>query len=490
MVVVLSTSPYKLRSQTLRFNTGDPLRFGMGYNTLTGKYAGNCTVDVKDADVKPAGDGQALTAGQLTRWELSSEQDLSVLIDKMDFSASASASFVAASASISTQFMKSKVFNKYHEFLYVSASVANGTKIWTNPHLNTAGPTDYLYLRSINPIAFLKSCGDTFVKTITSGGELTAVLDVTTSAQEDISSLTVSMSGDYSGVQGRARLAQEIQQRLSNRNTQVKVIRDGGVGALPNYSADELIKASLDFPISVSANPSPLQAQLASYDTIAPPVDLTVQQEKFIKPLFRAYKATMQNLGNLSYIQSHTAEFRRIASSLSAQSLPQTDASAAHPSVEARLFEFIDKSQLVISSVFDFEDLDRSAIDNSINEQQSYADSLESLANDCLANPKTKCDGELPKRPHALDDLVRTFAVDKDWNTAAGPVDITLDPAYYCKVENISGNWKPGDGRTLGCDALPHNVTNGHIVTGQFDNPTQYGDNVGTCTYHFICTRR
>ena len=69
-----------------------------------------------------------------------------------------------------------------------------------------------------------------------------------------------------------------------------------------------------------------------------------------------------------------------------------------------------------------------------------------------------------------------------------GPVDIVLDAAYVCKVENISGNWKPGDGRTLSCEGLPHGMVNGHIVAVGFDS--YYPDDVGTCTYHFICTRR
>jgi hypothetical protein len=233
-------------AQTLRYNNGDPLRFGIGYNTLTGEYAGNCTPDVNPNDIKPAGDVEGKTIGQLTRWE-SSEQDLSTLSEKLDFSASASASFVAGSVSVSTQYLKSKTFNKYHEFLYVSASIANGTQIWTKPSL--ADP--FIKLRN-KPLDFLRRCGNTFVKTITTGGELTAVLDVTTTAKEDTSSLTVAVSGDYKGAEGRMKLAQEIQQRMANHQTQVKVIRAGGVGDIPTYTADQLITASLTFPTVVA----------------------------------------------------------------------------------------------------------------------------------------------------------------------------------------------------------------------------------------------
>ena len=115
--------------QTIRYNVGDPTRFGLGYNTLTGEFAGNCTVDVNQGDIKPAGPGDAPPLGQLTSWELSSEQDLTTLSESLDFSASASASFTAGSVSASTQYVRSKTFNKYHEFLYVSAAVANGMEM-------------------------------------------------------------------------------------------------------------------------------------------------------------------------------------------------------------------------------------------------------------------------------------------------------------------------------------------------------------------------
>jgi hypothetical protein len=89
-------------AQTLKYNPGDELRFGIGYNTLTGQYAGNCTKDLLPSDIKPAGSDEP-DPGQLTRYELSSVQDLASLSEKLDFSASASASFVAGSVSASTQ---------------------------------------------------------------------------------------------------------------------------------------------------------------------------------------------------------------------------------------------------------------------------------------------------------------------------------------------------------------------------------------------------
>src|ERR1041385_3760006 len=102
-------------AQNIKFNVGDPMIYGMGYNTLTGTYAGNCTVPVVPSDIKPAGE-DIPTPGQLTQYRLQSVESLETLSELMDFSASASASFAAGSASASMQYVRSKSFNAYHQF--------------------------------------------------------------------------------------------------------------------------------------------------------------------------------------------------------------------------------------------------------------------------------------------------------------------------------------------------------------------------------------
>ena len=170
---LLVAMPVVIRAQTVKFNSGDPLRFGWGYNTLTGQYAGNCTNAVVQSDIQDAGDGVP-SLGQLTKWELSSVQDLSSLSEKLDLSASASASFIAGSVSVSSQYVRSRSFDTFHQFLYVDAAVANFTRVWTKPTLRP----DMQKLRHNNPLDFLNRCGDSFVQTITNGGELGAILDV------------------------------------------------------------------------------------------------------------------------------------------------------------------------------------------------------------------------------------------------------------------------------------------------------------------------
>jgi len=489
-------------AQTLKYNPGDELRFGVGYNTLTGQYAGNCTVDVSKEDIKPAGSDEP-NPGQLTKYELSSVQDLSSLSEKLDFSASASASFVAGSVSASTQYVRTRSFNTFHQFLFLDATVANATQVWTKPALMP----DKLKLRQQNPLEFFNQCGDSFVKTITEGGELTAVLDISTSAQEDASSLSIAISGDYSTAQGQLALRNQLQSTLLNRQTKVNIMRAGGSQTLPSFSADELIAASLTFPASVAQHPYPMLAKLASYNTIAQPMALTTKQEAFIGPLFRVYKKAMQYLGDLAYVRSHTSEFRIISVAQAANvaptgplKVPQTqnladwqaygEAKAADPTHQLSIL--LENKQTVLSGDFTLADIKKDAVDQVIDNWESLTDQLISLARGCVSDPGNGCTGTIPSQPARIVNLVRIFPVQKDWNTAAGPVSITLEPSYICQVDTILGNWRIGDAANapiLACNAsLPNKVTNGYIITGGFDS--YYQDNHGSCTYLLTCYRR
>ena len=487
-------------AQTLKYNPGDELRFGIGYNTLTGQYAGNCTEDVLPADIKPAGSDEP-DPGQLTRYELSSVQDLSSLTEKLDFSASASASFAVGSVSVSSQYVRTHAFNTFHQFLYLDATVANATKVWTKPRLTAP----MLTLRQENPLDFLNRCGDAFVKTITEGGELTAVLDISTAAQEDTASLNLAISGNYGNAEGRAALKTSLQTTLLNRQTKVNMMRAGGTKNLPSYSADDLIAASLTFPDTVQQHPYPMLAKLASYNTISGSLALTAAQEAFIAPLFRVYKRAMQYSGDLAYLRSHTSEFRtlsvpKVPAASAAAKIPESKdvdqwraygaAKAADPNYQLSVLQ--ENSQRVITGEFTFNDIDKDQVDQRINDWEGLTDGLSALARRCLNDSKNGCKGDMPQEPARIPNLVRVFPVTKDWNTASGPVSITLDPSYVCKVDYILGNWRIADAESapvLPCNtSLPKQVTNGYIISGGFDS--YYQDNHGVCTYQLTCYRR
>jgi len=471
----------KALCQNVKFNIGDPMVFGMGYNTLTGTYAGNCTVPVLRTAIKPA--GETATPGQLSQYRLQSVENLETLSELMDLSASASASFVAGSASASTEYSHSRQFNAYHQFVFVSVDVANDTNVWTQPAL----PLDMQTLRGTKPLEFLNRCGDSFVKTITTGGELSAVVDLSVSASEEKSSLNIAISGDYGSVEGRAKLHTALEHTLLNRQTNVSVLHAGGKSKLSSYSAEQLVAASLTFADEVQGRPWPMLAQVASYDTITTPANLTLKQERFIRPLFRSYKRGTQYLGDLAYINLHTSEFRVL-------SVPP--ATRAQPKGDPRAFKKEDKAAWETYSAALADDT-KGRLDQLLTPKQKIAefenvqDDLELLALGCLRDPDHSCAGSAPTMPSQIDNVVRTFPEQQPWDTAAGPVVINLDSAYVCKVTDVLGTWRIGDAANapvLSCSVLPRSVSNSHIVTGGFDS--YYPDNHGTCTYQFLCYRR
>lgn len=335
---------------------------------------------------------------------------------------------------------------------------------------------------------------------------------LSTSASEDTSSLSIAISGNYGTADGRAALKQQLQQAFLKRQTHVTVLRAGGTGNLPAYSADDLIAASLTFPDTVQQHPFPMQAQLASYNTIAPPLALTANQEAFIQPLFRAYQRAIQYSGDLAYLKSHTSEFRTLTlpESLKAEVAEKATtvgeppksgdlkawqafeaAKAAHELNSASEFASLVKQKVVLTD-FNFSDIDTNEVQDTADRFDDYVDKLGSLTKQCLNVPKTGCSGKVPPPPSRIPNLVRTFVEQRDWNTAAGPMSIVLDSSWICKVPVITGTWRIADAANApvaNCDtSLPHTVTNGYVVTGGFDS--YYADNHGTCTYQFLCFRR
>ncbi|MCU1306087.1 MAG: hypothetical protein JWN45_782 [Acidobacteriaceae bacterium] len=467
--------PIFTKAQTVRVNSGDPVRFGMGYNTLTGTYAGNCTVDVQPGDIHPAG-ADFPSPGQLTTWEMTSVDDLLTLAQKLDLSASASASFFAGSASASTQFVSSRLFSSYHQFVYLSTTVANDTLVWTKPALTKENQ----HLYATNPFAFLTKCGDTFVRTVTSGGELTAIVNISTLAEQNSSSLSINISGNYGTVEGKAALRTSLEQYLLHRQASVKVMRAGGTGTLPSYSVEDLITATLSFGEVAAQNPYPTIAGLADYGTVvSTPSVLTGEQQIFIRPIFRAYVRAMQYSGDLDYVRLNTPEFRIMDFSKSKLKDPEKDFDL-----------FRQHRQLVLGSGdFSFADVDKDKVNNAITVFQKYEDDLTALAYPCFLHPGTDCKGKIPNEPPRLKNLVRVFTHQENWDAKAGPVDIVLSNDWVCKVDTIIGHWNYGGG-DLPCDRLPKSVINGHIVQGDFDASGAYYDNSGSCTYQFMCTRR
>jgi hypothetical protein len=284
------------------------------------------------------------------------------------------------------------------------------------------------------------------------------------------------------------------------------MMRAGGAKNLPSFSADDLIAASLSFPDTVQQHPYPMLAKLASYNTIAGSLSLTATQEAFIAPLFRVYRRAMQYSGDLAYLRSHTSEFRTLslpqapAAALAAPAkVPQTAAleewnsySVAKASDQNyRMSLLLENKQMVVSTDFNFNDINKDDVDQTTNNWEALLDDLSRLAKGCLNEPKNRCSGNVPQEPARIRNLVRVFPVQKDWNTAAGPVSITLDSSYVCKVDNILGNWRIADAENApvaSCNNLPHQVTNGYIIQGGFDS--YYQDNHGTCTYQLMCYRR
>lgn len=490
-------------AEQIKYNQGDPMDYGIGFNTLTGKYAGRCLVQYQNADIKTVAAGDVAGAGQSSQWYVTSVDNTQTLAETLDASASISVGFLFGSASASSSYLHSREFNSYHQFLVLQVHVVNGTRYWDIPDTATALPKNLQDLKDNHPLDFLNRCGNTYVRTITTGGEFDAVLDVSTSALDDRSALTVNLSGNYGTGEGKAQLKEKIEQTYQNRQVSVRVVRAGGKGSLPSFSAADLISASLGFGADVAANPVPASAELAPYDTIYVGIGQPPDVESFIMRLFRAYMRALQYNGDLAFIRMHTSDFRKLAVPREAAYAASLRSSDKHDNTAPpeRFQQFVDSqlTRLTDSSQpqpnpgdFEFRALNSDEIEGTIEQFEDYTDTLNTMARECFAHPDQKCHGDLPTPPKKIANVVRVAFPTVAWDTRK-PVNINLDTALTCKVDNVLGRWQyTQNSDWQSCGALPNIVTNGHIVSGDFDTNKAggYEDNNGVCTYQFICMRR
>lgn len=224
----------------------DRLSVGDGFNSTTGEPGGNCAVfdpgHEKDDLYVPGG-----VTGQKTVYDFYEITSLDQLKTALNVSASASFGYGIFSADASFSFMKSGSYNSYHNYLFVQIRVTNPTEILKKKSLSPAA----LQYAATN--RFFETCGNEFIYARTTGGDLTGIIELSSSSVEEHDKLSAAMNVAINGFLasggGSASFSQAIDTVKNVAQTRVHIIRNGGLGDIPNI--DTLQAAALKFPSSV-----------------------------------------------------------------------------------------------------------------------------------------------------------------------------------------------------------------------------------------------
>jgi hypothetical protein len=291
----------------------DLAAIGEGYNSATGDGGGKCV----EFDPQQARSQLATASGSTAPkviFELKQITSFEELKEALQVDTKISLGFGFFSSDASLKFMSTGSYSKYNNYVFVNVDVQNPSESLIRSSL-TSSALDYAR-DGID--TFVSSCGDEYVYARRTGGQLTAMLRFSSSSDAEQKAISGSINASL-GVfaSGQANFAQTIDSLKTISNLTLQVIRNGGLGDLPNV--DALKDAALKFPDRVSG-PSGSPTLYALYSRPYSTVDnlpRNLRDFGFIRNqsqtlavfagwLDKAY----QTRGNLKYIYENRSQFQ------------------------------------------------------------------------------------------------------------------------------------------------------------------------------------
>jgi hypothetical protein len=240
----------------------DRLLVGQGYNFVTGAQCGMSVVFTDEGDLTTASG----TNGQSVTFDYTMLESFEALEQRLNISAAASFGFGIFSADLSADFVRTGSFSQYNTFLFLDVTVTNPTEVLKRPMLTPAA----IERAHSGQSAFLDFCGNSYVYGRQTGGQLTAIVQFSSTTQENYQSVKTRVSGSVAGYGSGTLKIDEAIKSLSNvSRTNIHIVRRGGLGAIPTL--EDLANAARQFPTTVArsgGNPGTVAMLTREYNTV------------------------------------------------------------------------------------------------------------------------------------------------------------------------------------------------------------------------------
>lgn len=295
--------------------TIDPLatdfQIGRGINILSGQALGDCLQPLNPA---PAFD----VDGKESSFTINKIESSNDLIKQMGMTAKAKYFGENGPVSGKTSFTDQFSVNQQSLFLSFTVRVTNPLYTASNASLR---PEAIELFKSQGAEAFREACGDEFVRSYTSGGELIAVLEIHTKSETHKETIEESIKGSYGSYPGPSSFSKNLEQVISENQTDFYIYQSGGVFEHTNLSAEALINKAMAYPSSVTKfNSRPILAYTAPYKTLLnfpagpTPYDLAAS-DRILAQMASDDLHLIDLLKNIDYILTHESQYPAMTSS-------------------------------------------------------------------------------------------------------------------------------------------------------------------------------
>jgi hypothetical protein len=287
------------------------MKFGLGYNRLTGDLLPTLAVLGSSVSSTQGGGGQQVTSS------ITTITDVETLHKTLGVSVDAGGSYMGFSASAKTDYLNSCDFSSFSTYAIVQISIKNATETIDSPVFSQ----DANELLAVNnQERFRERFGDSFISGIIQGGEYFAIYQITGSDQSERESVGVKVSAAFKAPlsPASASLDVDIQTAMTSSKSHLKVqcfvFRQGAISTVDQNFLD-IIKTARDFPISVAGDKAfSYSAVLQDYSGLKSPNDEFLfidihNQQQVLEDLAKRRFEFLALRDDLKYIMKNLKDF-------------------------------------------------------------------------------------------------------------------------------------------------------------------------------------
>lgn len=222
----------------------DTLLIGQGFNTVTGEQGGAAVKYSGEKDLVRVGGEN----GVKVNYRYETFESLQTLRNKLNISATASLGLGVFNSDLAFEYLRGASFCTYNKYLMVDITVTNPAEVLRESVLT--GPA---VLRTIGPNRakrFLAFAGNTHVYGRVTGGQLTVVLQFSSTTSEDAQRVSAAVEASAVALRTGGKIETEFKNLSSVTSTSLHLVRRGTSDKVPTL--DELAKVVASFPTRIA----------------------------------------------------------------------------------------------------------------------------------------------------------------------------------------------------------------------------------------------
>lgn len=218
--------------------SGSPFRLGDGLESFAGQHRVTC---LANTSARPDS-----ASGQVVRFSLDEAKSLSDLSSRIGVSMASKFGIGVWAGDLSARYLTASRFTRTSATFVARVTVQNAVQTLQSPALTAE-------TCSLDEATFRARCGDSYVNSITTGGEFIAIITYEATTEQEARAFASALRfGEVTGTSGLSVSIEELRQKFgATSRLTANIIRRGGSGSLPRPVVGEVLDYALRFPTLV-----------------------------------------------------------------------------------------------------------------------------------------------------------------------------------------------------------------------------------------------